>query len=88
MNIINWKLWRVRQKRLGGNFDCSNCLLTDLSGAPREVGGNFRCLNNKLTTLEGKPLEIGGEFEIEKEVLRRIKAKNFLGKMFKGNEGM
>ena len=74
--------------KVGGNFDCSNCLLTDLSGAPREVGGDFRCLNNKLTTLEGKPLEVGGEFEIEKEVLRRIKAKSFLDKMFKVNDGM
>ena len=46
-----------------GNFNCSNCNLTSLEGAPKEVGGDFGCAYcNSLISLKGSPKEVGGGF--------------------------
>ena len=55
---------KVRLKKVGGDFYCSNCTsLTSLEGVPQEVGRNFYCRNcPSLTSLEGAPKKIGGKF--------------------------
>jgi len=36
------------------DFDCSNNLLTSLSGAPKSVGGHFNCTNNAVKFTEAQ----------------------------------
>ena len=48
---------------VGGNFDCSNNLLTSLRGSPKEVRGDFRCDHNILLNFEGVTQAIGGRFD-------------------------
>ena len=46
-----------------GWFDCSQCLITTLQGAPKKVGIDFDCSGcPKLTSLEGSPKEVGRHF--------------------------
>lgn len=48
----------LRFGRVEVNFNCSNCGLTTLEGAPRYVREDFKCNNNKLTSLVGGPMEV------------------------------
>ena len=46
------------------DFDCSQCPITSLEGAPKEVGGSFVCYEcPKLTSLLGAPKKVGGAFD-------------------------
>lgn len=43
------------------NFDCSDCDLISLKGAPKNVNGNFDCSNCKnLISIKHKPKKIRG----------------------------
>lgn len=44
-----------------GDFDCSECELTSLKGAPKEVHGNFRCAHNHLKNFVGAPKIVKGD---------------------------
>ncbi|MCQ2562531.1 MAG: hypothetical protein MJ158_02875 [Alphaproteobacteria bacterium] len=43
-----------------GDFDCSECELTSLKGAPKAVHGNFRCDYNHLKNFVGAPKIVKG----------------------------
>ena len=46
-----------------GWFDCSNCPITSLEGAPEEVGMTFDCHKcTKLKSLKGAPETVGDNF--------------------------
>lgn len=45
-----------------GYYDCSDCGLETLDGAPNEVG-NFVCDRNKLTNLNGAPKKVSWYFD-------------------------
>ena len=48
---------------VGGWFDCSNCPITSLEGAPEEVGMTFDCYKcTKLKSLKGAPETVGDNF--------------------------
>ena len=48
---------------VGGWFDCSNCPITSLEGAPEEVGMTFDCHKcTKLKSLKGAPETVGDTF--------------------------
>ena len=48
---------------VGGWFDCSNCPITSLEGAPEEVGMTFDCHKcTKLKSLKGAPETVGDNF--------------------------
>ncbi len=48
----------LRFGRVDVNFDCSDCGLITLEGAPQYVREDFKCNNNKLTSLVGGPKEV------------------------------
>lgn len=52
----------LRFNVVNGNFDCSNNMLTTLSGCPKEVLGSFTCEFNSLTSLEGGPRNVHGNY--------------------------
>lgn len=60
-DVANGKL-PFKFGKVSGDFDCSECELTSLEGAPRKIGGSFDCSYNKLSSLEGGPEEVGGSF--------------------------
>lgn len=41
-----------------GTFDCSDNLLTTLTGAPQDCHGRFICSNNRLRSLRGAPVHV------------------------------
>lgn len=41
-----------------GSFECFDCGLVSLAGAPREVGEGFDCSTNKLRSLVGGPISV------------------------------
>ena len=45
----------LRFGKVDVNFNCSNCGLTTLEGAPKYVREDFKCNNNKLTSLPTLP---------------------------------
>ena len=49
--------------KVTGSFDCSDCRLTTLEGAPQEVVKDFRAYKNNLTTLAGGPKLVRGDFK-------------------------
>jgi hypothetical protein len=55
-----------------GWFDCSNCGLKSLIGAPHTVRGDFGCSNNQLVSLEGAPRYVGGYFNCKKNPVSTI----------------
>jgi hypothetical protein len=46
-----------------GDFDCTDCNITSLEGAPKKVGGSFYCSYANIESLEGAPKEVGGSFD-------------------------
>jgi hypothetical protein len=60
---IHSKLIENSPINVGGNFYCSNNVLTSLVGGPERVGGNYDCRNNKLTSLVGCASHVGGELD-------------------------
>ena len=69
--VIDGKL-KIRFGKVGGAFDCSDCGLKSLEGAPLEVDCIF-CVNNDLCTLEGCPQMIWGDAIIESSGLVSLK---------------
>ena len=59
--------------KVGGNFDCSDNVLTSLIGCPTEVIGNFYCSDNELKFLVGCPSEVGGDFKCKYNRLTSLK---------------
>lgn len=49
-------------KSWSGDFNCVECGLTSLEGAPISTGGYFDCGSNLLTSLEHAPKKIGAAF--------------------------
>lgn len=49
-------------KKINGDFNCYDNVLTSLAYCPSEVGGDFNCYGNALTSLEHCPSEVGGTF--------------------------
>jgi hypothetical protein len=52
----------VQFGKVHGDFDCSQCGLTTLKGAPTWVQGAFNCSRNNLTTLTHAPDHVGQTF--------------------------
>lgn len=60
-------------KRVGGNFDVSDCKnLKSLDGGPEYVGKNFLCSGSNLESLQGSPKEVGGFFEADSNDLSSL----------------
>ncbi|MFE3847248.1 hypothetical protein ACFX5D_04620 [Flavobacterium sp. LB3P45] len=68
----NLTILPVRFRRVIGNFNIHNNLLTTLYGAPIAVGGNFNCFNNHLISLLGAPKWVGGDFYCYQNQLRSL----------------
>lgn len=54
---------------VGGDFNVSNNLLTDLEGCPDLVNGVFSASHNKLTSLKGCPSEVNGDLFLQENNL-------------------
>lgn len=54
------------------DFECCNCGLTSLEGAPKFVGGDFKCNNNKLTSLVGGPEKVTGSYYCQNNQLASL----------------
>jgi hypothetical protein len=58
---------------INGDFNCADCKLISLEGAPEVVKGIFDCAFNKLTSLEGAPKEVGSHFDCSHNPLVTLK---------------
>ncbi len=54
------------------DFDCSNCGLTTLEGAPKYVRSTFRCNDNNLTSLTGGPEVVKGSYKCQNNQLTSL----------------
>ena len=73
----------IKFGKVEGDFNCVNCGLTTLEGAPKYVGGNFKCNNNQLTSLEGGPEYVGKDFDCSFNKLTTLKgAPKYVGGSF------
>ena len=54
---------------VSGLFDCSNCALTTLRGAPKIVGSGFYCRMETLLDLQYGPETVGGNYDTDVESL-------------------
>lgn len=55
-----------------GDFDCSNCGLTTLSGCPDEITGNFISNINILKDLKNGPLTVGNDYIVKQNDLKKL----------------
>ena len=63
LSLSNLNRLPLKFGKVTGNFDCGDCHLTILEGAPQEVVRNFRAYKNNLTTLAGGPKLVRGDFK-------------------------
>lgn len=62
----------LRFGKVNAEFDCSDCGLTTLEGAPSYVWDDFKCNNNKLTSLVGGPEEVRGSYYCQNNQLTSL----------------
>ena len=54
--LFEWRLVR-------GDFNCFECPIITLQGAPEYVGGGFYCSSCPITSLQGAPKTVDGTFD-------------------------